>query len=115
VSALDVETTLDQFEAATRGLLTANSISTYRTGFRSGLARYLQWRAGDPNWDAGPSSRRARVAGKIVNEHTPPGGVTIVSHVFPIRPGLTMRLPLPIDLTEAEAERLTRFIRSLVV
>jgi hypothetical protein len=42
-------------------------------------------------------------------------GVPIVGHVFPLRADITIRLSLPTNLTAAEADRLTGFIRSLVI
>jgi len=37
----------------------------------------------------------------------------IVTHHFPLRPDLMIVLELPVDLTEADAERIAGFVRGL--
>jgi hypothetical protein len=39
--------------------------------------------------------------------------VDLMTYDFPLRHDLTIRLTLPVELTEADAERLIAFIRSL--
>ncbi len=43
------------------------------------------------------------------------GKIEMLSHNFPLRPGLLARLSLPVDLTTQEAERLAAYIRALAV
>jgi hypothetical protein len=109
VRTINVDDVLDQFEDAAAGQLTTHSLNTYRAGFRRGLAMFLRWQVMDPDWDPGPSprapGRRAPVAG---------GNLTIL-HTFPVRPGITTQLTLPVNLTQAEADRLVQFIKSLVL
>jgi hypothetical protein len=39
----------------------------------------------------------------------------MLCYVLPIRPGLTVRVDLPSDLTPAEAERLSRIIHAIAI
>jgi len=54
-------------------------------------------------------------AGERPRPEPPRGGMTVdlMTYDFPLRHDLTVRLTLPVELTEADAERLIAFIRSL--
>ena len=38
-----------------------------------------------------------------------------INHEFPLRPGMHVRLTLPDDMTQDEAERVIRYIKSLAL
>ena len=40
---------------------------------------------------------------------------SLITHDFPLRPDLIVRLTLPVDLTAADAERMAAFIAALAV
>jgi hypothetical protein len=110
VRTIDRDSVLAQFEAAEADRLADHSRTTYKAGFCRGLDLFLRWQEGVPDWDTlGWSGRR----------RSPPPAHAIdrsalIVHVFPLRPGsLIIRFSLPMDLTTAEADRLTDFIRSL--
>jgi len=45
----------------------------------------------------------------------PPRRPVMLAHDFPLRPGLIVRLSLPVDLTTAEAGRLSRIVGALAM
>lgn len=46
---------------------------------------------------------------------SPPKHPVILVHDFPLRPGLIIRLSLPVDLTTAEARRLNGIVAALAM
>jgi hypothetical protein len=44
---------------------------------------------------------------------TPNDSTAMITHDFPLRPNLTVRLVLPVGLTTTDAARLTTFINTL--
>jgi hypothetical protein len=111
LDTLDINDTLEQFETIAAHELAANTISTYKNGFRRATALFERWRTADPDWDAPPPPRRSRLIHQPGQDHA---GTPVVVHVFPIRADLATRILLPLDLTGHEADRLIQFIRSLV-
>lgn len=106
VRTIDCDDLLAQFASAEAGRLTNHSRQTYKAGFRRARDMFLRRQAADADWEApARTARRVNAA----------PGVPTVGHMFPLRADVTIRLSLPTDLTAAEADRLTGFIRSLVI
>ena len=64
----------------------------------------------------GPPTAPARpreATESVADAHEAPVVPRLVTYDVPLRPDLIIRLNLPVDLTEADAERLAAFIRSL--
>ena len=106
VRTIDCDDLLAQFASAEAGRLTTNSRQTYKSGFRRGLDMFLRLQADDSDWDA-PT--------RPTTHGTSAPGVPLVGHMFPLRADITIRVALPTNLTAAEADRLTGFIKALVV
>jgi hypothetical protein len=58
-----------------------------------------------PNFDLEPDDR----------SHPSMGVCVAMDYPFPIRPGITAHLQLPVDLTTSESQRLANFIASLAI
>jgi hypothetical protein len=63
----------------------------------------------------GRSSTPQAVPSDALVDDTPAEGTTLIKHEFVLRPGLRVRLELPTDLSEKEAERFAGFIRTLPI
>lgn len=90
-SAREVPVLLDRFVAERTGSFNENTITSYRSYFSRAVETYLEGNGG--------------AAGQDQDD--------LISYRAQIRPGLVIELPLPADLTAAEAKRLARFIESL--
>ena len=99
-------------------------IDLFRTLEDAGCGRYIAGRRGHPSrfrWNVALTSvgrvaggGEERIAG--VDAGMDVGDLPdepMLSHDYRLRPGLTVRLALPSDLTAGEAARLAEFIRSL--
>jgi hypothetical protein len=140
---LDVDDLLDRFGKLKKADYSDGSLKTYQSRFRSVVSMYLAWLDDDPNWKAGGptrkptpssngsprkgSSRRSRQpaarerpaeeSAETTARDTPPmvqpPGTQLLTYDVPLRPDLIVRVTLPIDLTDADAERFCAFVRSL--
>jgi hypothetical protein len=105
VRALDLDAVLEAFATTAGDELSRTSIGTYTANFRRAVRCFIDYTDGRPVWD---SDRRTPRPG-------PPGGAALLAHALPLRAGMVIRFLLPADLTVAEARRLTRFIKALVI
>lgn len=140
VTAIDVEALLGRWENLNRTKYSSGSLATYRSRFRQSVAMYKAWLVKDPTWKtAGKSSsskgtRGAGTPGRsrkgssaqpaprpdqprqqtpVSPAGTDAAGVRLVAYEMPLRPDLLVRLTLPLDLSTADADRLSAFVRSL--
>lgn len=140
VAALDVEALLDRWENLNRTRYSSGSLATYRSRFRQSVAMYKAWLTKDPDWKAAgrsSPSKGTRGAAKpgrprknaptqgpadaspftegapTTDEPSSPSGPRLVAYEMPLRPNLLVRLTLPVDLTTADADRLSAFVSSL--
>jgi len=117
VRDLNVDDVLARFEAQNPDL-SPESVKTYRSRFRVGIAMYRAFLDGDDDWkNAGRSVsvRDAVATGQARGRVQPDGDVPgrIIAYDLPLRPDLLVRINLPVDLTTADADRLAAFVRSL--
>lgn len=116
VRDLNVDDVLARFEAQNPDL-SPDSVKTYRSRFRVGVAMYRAFLDGDADWKNAGKSVGAREATVGQGTGRPQqGGETpgrIVAYDLPLRPDLLVRINLPVDLTTADADRLAAFVRSL--
>jgi hypothetical protein len=118
VRDLNVDEMLARFEAQNPDY-SPESIKTYRSRFRVGVAMYRAFLDGDADWKNAGRSIAAREAafaagqgrGRAPQDGESPG--RIVAYDLPLRPDLLVRINLPIDLTTADADRVAAFVRSL--
>jgi len=81
-----------------------------------GLGRFIRGRRGKQTDE--PQRHHLfpspRVAGEKKQTDEPqPSGVEFITHVFTLREGVQVQFPLPKDLTEREASRLSKFVETL--
>lgn len=138
---LDVGDLLERFAKLHKADFSDGSLATYRSRFRLAVSMYIAWLDDDPNWKAAgrdvrprergtarvatsKSAGRTRLPPPSASQTTashaetapaddPPSGVRLLTYDVPLRPDLIVRITLPLDLTEADADRLTAFVRSL--
>lgn len=138
--SLDMDNFLVRFTNKTRGQFKDKSQEVYRQRFRQSVGMYLAWLDGTewrpprlrPNstGNGTPSAAAVRRPGQRSETTVEPNGADhgarkpdgappaapapgLIEYPFPLRPGLRARLMLPEDLTAAEAERVSAFIRAL--
>jgi transcriptional regulator with XRE-family HTH domain len=73
-----------------------------------GHAGWLDWRLSEFEAQAA-----ARARGISIHEIVPSDGASMLEHEFRLRPELTVRFALPVNMTAAEAGRLSEFLRTL--
>jgi hypothetical protein len=136
---LDIDDLLGRFAQLNRAEFSDGSLNTYRSRFRLGVEMYLAWLDNDPNWKRpgrpakgaarGPAGAGARPAARRPKERegkpaeadpspaaasfTHMSGVKVMSYDVPLRRDLVVRLTLPVDLTDLDAQRLTNFVNAL--
>lgn len=133
---LDVDGLYERFRNLRRNDYSDDSMRIYRTRMGQAIKMHLARLDNDPAWKSyGPSSRGAATNGsaakkavkKALAEHgeetvtgttAPPppantSSVKLMQFPYPLRENLDVQLNLPRDLTNAEAERLCRFIGTL--
>src|SRR5450759_3976332 len=133
IRSLDVDRLMERFDTLNRTKYSTGSMSTYKSRFRQSVAMYLAWLDNNSSWKmAGKSSRgsssqqtrsgRPRKAGTVDGAATAPEpdlaaqGAQVprlVAYDVPLRPDMIVRLTLPFDLTQSDAERVATFVRSL--
>jgi hypothetical protein len=132
VRRLDVDALIARFRNLSN--LAPNSLATYESRFRTGLASYLAYLDNPTSYQ--PKRRRRSVRedpagvkrGSVgiptgpPNEHPPAapthhqsGGTTLVVYPFPVRPEVFAELKLPADLTLEEASRMSAFLKALAL
>lgn len=137
----NLEQLAERFTMLNRTRYSTSSLDTYVSRFRTSTAMYLAWLAGDSGWklagksvkaprQTAPRARPKRDAPKAVsaavsdstpaeNEakagiNPPPLAHRLVAYDWPLRPDLVVRVTLPIDMTQDDADRLAGFAASLV-
>ncbi len=142
VRNLDVDDLTRRFETLNRLNYNTTSMNAYKARFRQAVQLYRAYLSGDPEWKASlrkeregqPAKKQAKKvvtkapARRIVSSVTPAqepaatsqqapadsmDGTRLVLYDLPLRRDLIIRLSLPVDLTEADAERVAVFVRSL--
>lgn len=134
LKSLDVEGALTRFENLSGNKFTPQTLTAYKSRFRSAVKDYLAFVENPSGWKPGLKSRSSR--GKTPESPARNGGVKpprdapdtpaatqsahgstarLIDHTFPIRRDVFAALKLPMDLTRLEAERLASFIAALVM
>ena len=135
--ALDVDALLERWANLRRNQYSDGSLNTYKTRFRQAVRMYTARLDGDSAWRTyGPTARAERSNGgskKTPVTPTPSDSSSslveapdlvpvmpqhlarpsLMDFPYPLRDDLDVFLRLPRDLTALEAERLSKYIRSL--
>ncbi len=131
IKNLDVDYLMVRFDNLRKSAFKPQSLSAYKSRFRKARKLYLSYLDNPSGWHyPAPSSRRrsgeARSTSvvregimspqstKPVNAALPelPAGFQRLE--FPVRPGLTAKLELPLDLTKDEAGRLAAYLQIII-
>jgi hypothetical protein len=131
VRTFDIDEYMSRFENMSLGKYSAESLRAYRSRFRKAVEAYRSYLA-DPNWK--PTMRRPRNSGGEASSgkgpskrpsggppplaDAPPASVaegSLITYPFPLKSGQMAQLHLPTHLDREDAERLTYFIRALVL
>jgi hypothetical protein len=139
--SLDADSVFERFRNLKRNDYSDASLRVYRSRFNQALKMHLARLDNDPQWKSyGPSGRPGTGAVKRGNRKavaqptdsvqteetpvlpafetrvTPPTATkaSLMQFPYPLRDDLDVHLSLPRDLTKSEAERLGRYINSLV-
>lgn len=135
VRNLDMDKQVTRFKNLKKSRYSPNSLGTYESRFRSAVEEYRKFLADPtayrPPAGAGRSSRRkpngerrdgesprAAVANDLpagVGTKPPAPGPGLMQFVFPLRKDVVASFHLPADLTAIEAERMSRFLATLVI
>jgi hypothetical protein len=140
---LDVDELFARFTKLNKAVYSDGSLKTYRSRLKQAVGMYLAWLDDDPAWKTGgrpapktaangsvgsarkttsrrpktptaqPENENAEVTDEKVLPMMSSSGTQLITYDVPLRHDLIIRMTLPIDLTEADADRLTAFVRSL--
>ncbi len=133
IRSLEVDRLMDRFETLNRTKYSTGSMGAYKSRFRQSVAMYLAWLAKDPLWKStgkanrGGSPQRRPARPTTFKTADSAGGASeqpdnasqgsqvprLVAYDMPLRPDMIVRLTLPFDLTQSDAERVAAFVRSL--
>jgi len=109
---LDVDDLFVRFTKLNKPAYSEGSLKTYRSRFNQAVGMYLAWLDDDRGWKTGgrpaPKTAANGSAGSVSSS-----GVPLLTYDVPLRHDLIIRMTLPIDLTESDADRLCTFVRSL--
>lgn len=130
VTHLDIDALIARFRNLSR--LAPNSLATYESRFRSGLASYLDYLDSPASYQ--PKGRKKAVRDEVARvkpagrrregpaDHAEPPQPTqqvsstrLVVYPFPVRPEVFAELKLPADLTTDEANRLAAFLKAVAL
>lgn len=132
---MDVEDVFSRFVILKAGLYTTGSFSAYKSRFYNGTNMYLGFLQDPQGWKPPLKMRTAAPKPSVVNRSgsekvgTADTAVAtsttttnndaphseLLTHHYPLRPGVRAVLSLPEDLTKREATRLATFIQALAV
>jgi hypothetical protein len=120
LNALDLDDTIQRFEARRTATLSPASINTYKSRFRRAVEDYESFRAEPDGWSPSVRTRARRASGTLAQSDRPGRSnlsrrSRIVAYPFPVRDGILAMVELPVDLTAQEARRFGAFIASLAV
>ncbi|QOC21297.1 hypothetical protein IC757_09540 [Wenzhouxiangella sp. AB-CW3] len=121
VSSIDVDDLASRFHKLEGASIRVETLSLYAERFRMALTDFLSW-LDDPAAfsSVGGERKRAITRGTLSREQEVAERITLEASdnqarlvPIPLRPDLTVHVAnLPIDLTEAEAERVVRVVRA---
>ncbi len=90
------------------------SFGQFFVGRRGHKSRYVLWPGAHEEDASILTAIWQRVAGKRTeNQEKPPPSVATLEHAFQLRPGLSVKVQLPANLSRTEAARFARFLESL--
>jgi hypothetical protein len=122
---IDIEDFVTRFERLRLGKYKPESLLVYKSRFRNSVQMYLQYLENPSGWrykaERPAAARRKHAAATVPSEHagTETQAVLVrastIEYPFPLRPGLVVKVVLPVDLTRPEGKRLAAFIDSLAV
>lgn len=135
LATIDVDDYVTRFERLSPGRLKPDSLSVYKARFKNAVALFSAYRANPSGWrytPARPSANRPKPslkpisvgkhgagmsngAARRVEVPEPPATPGTISYPFPVRQGVVATLILPVDLTKAEAKRLSAFVDSIAI
>jgi len=133
----DIDKIVERFRVSSRMKMKDRTVDQYEQRFRQSVDMYTRYLNGDPDWKpsararsnsstnksngkrtttAKPSGADSKPSNRVIDGDVRVVDVSgLISYPFPLRPGLTVRLLLPADLTAREASRLSAFIAALSV
>jgi hypothetical protein len=131
VRQVDVDALISRFRNLSE--LAPNSLATYESRFRSGLASYLTYLDNPTSYQPkvrrhaqreekpGTKARKLPASRRTVPEEQPAvashaaTSPKLVVYPFPVRPDVFAELKLPADLTLDEASRLSSFLKAIAM
>ena len=130
VSKVNPEQAFQRFKNVRGKEFRPESLNAYFRRFKRALYLFLQYADNPEGWKYKGQSATARksklpksrkthdngaVAAESVSSPQSVNSVPTMDYPFPLREGCVVRLRLPTDLRTSEVERLTSFMRTLVV
>lgn len=127
IRGMDVDAYLSRYETLARGGLRAESIETYGRRFRRAVETYREFlNTGRPPAFRPPRMRRERPVVATPSPtpdptnppaHTPAAvsGGGLIDYPFPLKSGQVAYVRLPMRVERSDIERMTLFLRSLVL
>lgn len=126
--SFDIGEYMTRFENMSLGKYSSESLRAYRSRFRRAVEAYRSYLA-DPNWrpetpraarsngDASKAATRrtSSASRESVPAPMPSPSSSLIAYPFPLKSGQMAQLNLPTQLHREDADRLTHFIRALVV
>lgn len=132
VRQVDMEDVLARFEQLARASreLSPDSIPTYQSRGRKAVEAYLAYQkdgtivrsqrrsrsaSSEANGNGNGKEKPSRTEVQVQAPALDPPVDALVAYPFPLRKGILAQLHLPTDLRKKEAERIARYVMSLVV
>lgn len=138
LAEIDLEDVAGRFEKLAAGRFKPDSLVTYKSRFRNGVAMYLEYLANPSGWrfraERPYRQRQQKAAARRATGTVTPargGGLfaprdevdlgrngtypEVIEYPYPLRAGLIIKLSLPVDLTKDEATRLSKYLEALAV
>lgn len=127
LTSLDVEDTVKRFERLRSAKFSPTSLSVYKSRFKNSVSMYLTFLENPSAWRYTPerpaalrkprTPRERAPAASTAKPAAPTGGSQIetLTYPFPLRPGFSISLTLPTDLSSKEVERLSAYLSALAV
>jgi len=128
VNSLDVNKLLLRFQNARKKEFTPESLHVYERRFKQALGLFLDYQRDPVNWKYKSQASNTRKTNmmKHRNLRSPESdgdsfgsqhisNVPMVDYPYPLRENCIVRIKLPIDLRISDVDRLSSFLRTLVV
>ncbi len=130
VQSLDLDDLMERYATLSRGNVKQETLEAYRTRVRRALDSYRQYLADPSGWrPPTPRAPRTRTSSSQERPKTTNGngatahtgdqngngnGITVIDYPFPLQSGQMAHVRLPSMLEKEDADRLGRFLQTLV-